>query len=191
MPLFDKAEVPNRLMKYLGMGQDALSGKLISELWHKAISLSRIQTFQQEMSTADFYSIFKPFAQNSRAVNRLLAECHSVVLLITTIGPDLEKASKIHLDQHQLFPAYVLDRMGSFIVESAMLNLNKQINRFYKKSNKSCTIRYSPGYQDFDLECQKIFIRLAQTKLPLLKIEPKCRLKPEKTITAIKGVHLL
>lgn len=189
MPLFDKAQMPNGLMKYLGAGQDALSVNHIPELWHKAITLSQIQTFEHEISTGDFYSIFTPFAQNSQAVNRLLTGCHSVVLLITTLGPDLEKTSKIHLDQHQLFPAYILDRMGSFIVESAMRNLNQQINRSYKKKDESCTIRYSPGYQDFDLACQKVFVQLAQAELPVLIIEPNGCLKPEKTITAIKGVY--
>ncbi|MBU1196399.1 MAG: hypothetical protein KKE62_12170 [Proteobacteria bacterium] len=189
MPLFDRTQVLNRLMKYLGAGQDALSARLIPELWHKAISVSQIQTFEQEISIEGFYSIFNPFAKQSQAVNRLLAGCHSVVLLIATLGPDLEKTSKIHLDQHQLFPAYVLDRMGSFIVESAMRNLNQQISRLYKKKGESCTIRYSPGYQDFDLACQKIFVRLAQAELPVLIIEPNGCLKPEKTITAIKGVY--
>jgi len=108
--------------------------------------------------------------------------------MITTLGTRLEKQVKSDFSLKHTFKGYILDRMGSYLVESAIRSLDKEITNECDKRQQTCTIRYSPGYQDFPLECQSIFVQLFQQKLPFLEIKPNFQLLPEKTITAIKGI---
>lgn len=183
-----KTQLPDDMLKYLGLGPDALSLKRIPDLWKKAHNLIQIKTFQKTLRIDEFYIVFKPFAQKSKAINRLLTNCHSVILLLCTIGSELEKKSKTLRCQNQLFDGYILDRMGSYISESVIRKLDKEINTTYAQQNQRCTIRYSPGYQDFCLNSQHIFVQLAQEEIPFLRVRPNFQLEPEKSITAIKGI---
>lgn len=188
MMMFDAAQIPEKLVRYLGLKEDAQTFHRIPELWQTAVSLTQPATFRQEMDITKFHAQFSPYTENSRAVNRLLNGCCNVVLLVTSIGPDLELASRDHRKKHQLFEGYIFDRMGSFMAESLMRTLDHKVTSDCEKIGHDCTIRYSPGYQDFPLECQKIFVRLAASDIPYLRIDPDYRLIPEKTVTAIKGI---
>ena len=186
--MFDVAQVPPKLIRYLGLGKDALSIDRVPQLWEKAVSLCQPATFDKEMDIEAFYTQFSPHSRNSKAINRLLEGSDTVVLLATSLGPELELASRTYRRQHQLFKGYMLDRMGSFMVESLMRHLDRQISLHYERLQRASTIRYSPGYQDFPLACQKRFIQFASCKIPYLKMDPDYRIIPEKSITAIKGV---
>ncbi|MCK5098097.1 MAG: hypothetical protein KAR45_08330 [Desulfobacteraceae bacterium] len=181
-------ELPKNLLKYLGSGKDALSAKKVPFLWQEALSLAQVIVFKQELKKDDFFSLFSPYAKKSRAVRRLLQDCHSVMLMIATLGTQLEGQAKKYRIEKQLFSGYILDRMGSYLVESTMRNLDRTINCECDDRQQTCTIRYSPGYQDFSLKCQNMFVHLVRQELPFLKIKPNFQLMPEKTITAIKGI---
>ena len=183
-------ELPKNLLKYLGSGKDALSAEKVPFLWQEALSLVQIKIFKKKLKKDDFYPLFNPDAEQSRAVRRLLQDCHSVMLMIATLGTQLEEQAKQYRIEKQLFSGYILDRMGSYLVESTMRSLDKKISKECDKRQQTCTIRYSPGYQDFPLECQSVFIQLSQHKLPFLKIKPNFQIVPEKTITAIKGIKI-
>jgi hypothetical protein len=181
-------ELPEDLLKYLGSGKDALSVEKIPLLWQEARSLAQIAVFKKELKKEDFFSLFSPYAEKSSAVRRLLKDCHSVWLMISSLGTQLEHQAKKYRIKNQLFCGYILDRMESYLVESAMRSLDKEITSECDKRQQACTIRYSPGYQDFGLECQSVFLHLARHELPFLKIKPNFQIIPEKTITAIKGI---
>ena len=190
MQFESNTELPKNLLKYLGLGRDALSVGKIPFLWQETLLLAQVTIFKKELKKDDFFSLFNPYAKKSRAVMRLLQDCHSVMLMIATLGTQVEDQAKKYRIEKQLFSGYILDRMGSYLVESTIRNLDRTINSECDKRQQTCTIRYSPGYQDFPLECQSIFIQLSQQKLPFLKIKPNFQLIPEKTITAIKGIKI-
>ncbi|MBU0970208.1 MAG: hypothetical protein KKC20_06150, partial [Proteobacteria bacterium] len=144
--------------------------------------------FEKKMARDQFFNAFRPHAGESRSVERLLTDCLAVHLMVVTLGSKLEHQSKKYRLEKQLFCGYILDRMGSYLVEANMGHLDRKITREYEEKKQGCTIRYSPGYQDFGLECQAIFVDLVQGELPSLKILPNFQILPEKTITAIKGI---
>jgi len=190
MKLEQNSDFPENLLKYLGLNKDAFSAGQISSLWEEAWMLLNIKVFEKELGLNVFFSIFSPYAEKSNAVKRLLKDCHTVILMIATLGTRLEQQVKNDFALNQTFKGYILDRMGSYMVESAIRDLDKKINSRYNRSRQTCTIRYSPGYQDFPLACQQVFVRLGQHELPFLKIRPNFQLAPEKTITAIKGIKI-
>ena len=181
---------PENLLKYLGLNKDTFPPDRISSLWENAHMLTNVEIFEKKLLLNDFFSLFSPYVEKSNAVRRLLKDCHTVILMITTLGPRLEKQIKSNFALNQTFNGYILDRMGSYLVESTMRSLDKEISSECDKRQQTCTIRYSPGYQDFPLECQSIFVQLSQQKLPFLKIKPNFQIIPEKTITAIKGIKI-
>ena len=188
MPFEPDTELPKDLLKYLGSGKDALSAEKVPFLWQEALSLIQVIVFKKELKKNDFFSLFSPYAEKSSAIRRLLKNCHSVMLMTATLGTQLEDHAKKYRIEKQLFNGYILDRMGSYLVESTMRSLDKKISSECEERQQACTIRYSPGYQDFGLECQSVFVHLARHELPFLKIKPNFQLMPEKTITAIKGI---
>ncbi|MBU0971355.1 MAG: hypothetical protein KKC20_11950 [Proteobacteria bacterium] len=182
------AEPPEKLIKYLGLGQDAFSIGKIPFLWQDALSLVQVRIFEKKMTIDKFFHAFHPHAGESHSVDRLLRDCQAVHLMVVTLGTKLERQSKKYRLENQLFCGYILDRMGSYLVEANMAHLDQKITREYGAKKQGCTIRYSPGYQDFGLECQSIFVDIVQGELPFLKILPNFQILPEKTITAIKGI---
>jgi hypothetical protein len=52
----------------------------------------------------------------------------------------------------------------------------------------TATRRYSPGYGDFALEANRVFVELASGAMAGLEMGDGGLLRPEKTITAIKGL---
>jgi hypothetical protein len=109
-------------------------------------------------------------------------------MFVVTIGCDLESRSRNHLRAYEIFRGYLLSRMGSYLVEHQVRRLDRQIVESSHKEGRSTTRRYSPGYGDFPLEAQRIFVELARDTIPILKVDDSGLIVPEKTVTAIKGV---
>ena len=120
---------------------------------------------------------------------RLVDRTQQVVLMVVTLGANLECHVRRHLEERSAFRGYVLDRIGSYLVEREMKLLDEEIGEDCRKSGRSTTKRYSPGYRDFSIEAQKVFVDLSAGALPGLYLLPGFLLKPEKTITAFKGVR--
>lgn len=82
----------------------------------------------------------------------------------------------------------MLDRLGSYLVGRQIRLLDRRVARQAATQGLAVTRRYSPGYQDFSLEAQPVFLALAAAEVPGLHLSPTGLLWPEKSITAIKGL---
>ena len=111
-----------------------------------------------------------------------------MALLVVSLGPQVEGRARELLARREAFAGFMLDRMGSYLAEWCMADLDRQVAERLSAQSCATTRRYSPGYQDFALEAQRAFVDLVGEVIPGLALEPGNLLRPEKSISAIKGV---
>ena len=177
-----------RLLRYLQIGGPSLAEQEAGQLWDEARGLLDVATWQARLDTPDFFQRFHPHAEGSAALGRLLAPCRQVCLLVVTLGDRLERRARDYLDRREAFRGYILDRLGSYLVEQQMRGLDRQVSQAAQARGCATTRRHSPGYGDFALEANRVFVELASETLPGLEMSDGGLLRPEKTITALKGL---
>ena len=177
-----------RLLKYLGITHNPHAISAAEPLWEESQALSCPRTWQSVYSIRRFMHLFSPYARKSTAIQDLLRESDRVYLLAASIGSALEARSRQYLAVDQAFRGYILNRMGSFLVEREIRKLDRKITEEAHIVGAIPTKRYSPGYKDFPLKAQNIFISLIGANIPGLRLSPAGFIQPEKTVTAIKGI---
>ena len=160
---------------------------LLPAIWQEAVQLCRPMTWVDHMEREEFFSEFAPHAGKSTTIVRLLAEVDEVWLLVATIGEELEKRTRSLLMQREIFHSYILDRLGSYLVEDLITHLDNSIAAHCRQRQRTTTRRYSPGYRDFSLAVQQRFVELAGNTIPCLQLSSNFILKPVKSVTAVKG----
>jgi hypothetical protein len=176
-------------LRYLQIGSSTIALDITGDLWEEAQRLVDIRTWQRLLSLEELYSHFHPYARESKALSRRLALVDQVMLFAATIGGELEKRSREYLNQNEVFRGYVLDRMGSYLVEAEIRRLDSLFRLEFEEKGFRAAQRFSPGYQDFSLESQQVFFRMMEPSIPGLLLTPAFLFKPEKTVTALKGLQ--
>lgn len=183
--------IPEGLRRYLQAPTEGKAVGLLEELYCEALELTQAITWSRSLSSPEFFESFAPYAGQSSALTSLLAGAHEVWLLAATIGPDLEHKSREYFEGRETFRGYMLDRMGSYLVEQQIRALDHEISQKCLKAGCQCTHRFSPGYGDFSIEAQTIFARLLEQAMPALRLSSACIFFPQKTVTAVKGASSL
>lgn len=180
--------IPQSVLRYLRIKPDTHACDEALPLWQEAQALSQPRTWQKNLSLYEFLDAFAPHAAESVDLSRTLAGCHAVVLMAVTIGDALETRGREYFCQGRPFAGFMLDRMGSYLVEAEMRGLHAAVRAGNAASDLVTTRRYSPGYKDFSLEAQAHFMRLIAGDLPGLTLSSAFMLTPDKSVTAVCGV---
>ena len=83
---------------------------------------------------------------------------------------------------------YLLDRIGSFAVESLAESVEKKIRKDYSILKKSVSRRYSPGYCDWPIEEQHILAKILDFSKIGVTLNESCMMRPKKSISAVVAV---
>lgn len=184
----DCIKVTDRMLKYIRVPENDPSKERVSLLLEEAVSLLDAKKWRRRVSIDEFYDLFRPYARKSESIAKLLKHSVNVWLMTTTLGEDVEYRSREYFGKNEVFNGYVVDRLGSFLVEEEIRCMDLDITQQCRNEGCTTTRRYSPGYGDFSIKAQQIFFDLVKDSIPGLKISHGCLLSPEKTVTAIKGV---
>lgn len=124
----------------------------------------------------------------SRTISYVLSDCEYVAVFLATIGNDLGKESSKLMEKDEMLKATTLDAIGTEAVEKAADKLQDDIEKLAKTMGCQTTLRYSPGYCDWDVSQQKaLFQALDSTSLGV-KLTESCMMVPEKSISGIIGI---
>ncbi|MCB2227804.1 MAG: hypothetical protein KQH53_14080 [Desulfarculaceae bacterium] len=178
----------HKIKRYLQLEGEQEAEKRGGKLWREALNLCQHRTWHQIISLEEFNGLFEPYAQASQAVQRLLVGSDRVVLMAVSLGAGVEEQSRELLARNEIFAGFLLDRMGSYLAEWCMSSLDRQITEDLGAQGVKTTRRYSPGYQDFSLQAQKVFVDLAAEARTGINLRPDYSLAPEKSVTALKGI---
>ncbi len=104
-------------------------------------------------------------------------------LFIVTIGNELGKRTEEAFNNSQPLKGWVYDAIGSEYVESTAKALHKHL----EKEKGYCMSRFSPGYNDWQLEEQKKLFSLIPGENIGVNLTEECIMLPEKSVSAIIG----
>lgn len=181
----DKREV----LYFLGYrGQDISDelNNLIDTAIQTCIDLSKpkfvLKKFELEFSPLRFKNT--NFELYGKDILEHLKDCDFAYAFAVTLGFDLDKEVEKQLTINKTF-AVILDSCGSACIESVCDDICNDL----LLKEKELTTRFSCGYGDFPIECQKDLCDLlnAQKNIGLF-VNKSFSMSPNKSVTAIVGV---
>ena len=166
---------------------------LLDKIGREALSLIEPQgiyeIFPILSRTEEKINIKENLVIHSKQVSKLLAKCQRSVLLACTIGSALGARVLEYEKNGELQKAATLDAFGSELADEAADYLNKAAAWQRSRITSKMTMRYSPGYGDWNLEVQPEILALLDAKQIGLTSNASHILIPEKSVTAIVGIQ--
>jgi len=125
---------------------------------------------------------------SSPILAKVMKNCEHAVCFIATIGSDVEGEITRLSEENHLSYAYILDTMGSTVIESMVDKFHKSMGKQYGAKGRGVTLRFSPGYCDWHItEQEKLFRALDSNHLDV-ELTDSCLMQPRKSISGIFGV---
>lgn len=123
-----------------------------------------------------------------RIISRQIRKAERLALFVCTAGPGITDWSKELMAEGDLLKGYVVDVVGSEIVELAMDRIQDQLFLEMQQQGLGITERYSPGYCDWLVsEQQKLF-----SFFPLgfcgITLSESSLMHPIKSVSGIIGI---
>jgi hypothetical protein len=123
-----------------------------------------------------------------RKLSRSVRGSIHAYLFLVTIGSDLEETATMLMESGESLHGYLLDRVGSFAVESLAENFEDGLRRIYKTGNMSVSMRFSPGYCDWPIEEQRKLEKALDFSGSGVRLTESCMMIPKKSISGLVGV---
>jgi hypothetical protein len=117
---------------------------------------------------------------------KLLARSDYATLLAATIGPDLEARIE-EIKAADTADAYFLDVVGGWMADYMADRVDAVAQTEIARSGYGRTMRYSPGYGDWDLSAQPELLRLVDAAALGVGCTETFILQPRKSVTAVIG----
>lgn len=189
LKIFDKPPINRReILRYAGCkasdsSTEALLDGCIAEA--EGCLVYKVCYSETNVGIHNGICLFDGFEVSSKGLASNLAGCQRAVILGATVGVGLDRLiAKYSL----LSPAraVMLQALGAERIES----LCDLFCRWYEaERNVGLKPRFSPGYGDLSLECQKdIFSRLDLTKHLGVTLNGSLLMSPSKSVTAFAGI---
>lgn len=124
----------------------------------------------------------------SKDLARNLQNCDKIYLLACTIGPQVDSIIRREQTLNAAMAA-ILQGAGAMFIEKLVDLSNMQIKMDAQKNGRITKPRYSPGYGDVPLSCQKDFFRLLPCTRIGLTLMDTLIMAPEKSVTAYIGSY--
>ncbi len=194
---FSQLEIPfQKILFRLGFlnGKTKLDKKL-EDLIKEEVKLAQklinpkqiISNSYIEFIGPDEISLEPHFKIKSSDIHNLFHGCVKAYGFAVTIGPALEKKRDHYISQKEATKALVLDAVGSVVVEELAEITDNQIGENILKEDLSLTLRFSPGYGDWNISGQKDFFKWLGAEAIGIKLTDKFQMLPEKSVSAIVG----
>ena len=129
------------------------------------------------------------FCPEGKDVRALLTDCRRVVLMGATLGAEVE-ALLLRAQVQNMADAVILDCCASSAIENVCDNFCEDLQAEVAPAH--LTDRFSPGYGDFPLDCQRyIAPALELGKRIGVTLTDSLLMAPSKSVTAVIGVSRL
>jgi hypothetical protein len=125
---------------------------------------------------------------SGKTVSSYIRPAEDVYIFLVTIGPAVENEASGLMKRGESLPGYLLDRAGSFAVESLAEKLECRLRKEYKSKGKSVSMRLSPGYCDWPIEEQVILDKILDFSRIGVRLTGSYVMIPQKSISGLMGV---
>lgn len=187
--------------RYLGYSQKSPPTDDITALMSKAAQ--ELQAALKPQAVFDIFELSLAPAANgggtlgfggieivSKDLWRNLESCTSVALLAATLGPQVDLLIR-RAQATDVVYASVLQATGAMFTEVLVDMVCNRIAQIAEETKNAARPRYSPGYGDVSLECQKHFFNLLPCSKIGLSLMETLIMAPEKSVTAFVGLKPL
>lgn len=123
----------------------------------------------------------------ARLQDALRGASHACIFL-ATIGDGLENAASSYMKAGDSLEGYILDRIGSFAVESLAEGFEDHLRKIYGAKKLSVSMRVSPGYCDWPVEEQSKLAKLLDFSRAGVRLTEACMMVPKKSISGLVGI---
>ena len=123
---------------------------------------------------------------SSRSLAKHLEGCQNAVLLAATLGSGADMLIRRYSIQ-DMEKTLVAQAVSTAMIESYCDNIEKDFSAGNELKGLFSVTRYSPGYGDFDIKCQKDILKLLGASRIGLSLTDGFMLVPSKSVTAVIG----
>lgn len=181
----------NQIKRYMGMGGVDLEGELyetvnecrpllLANINAKACYLETTVSISGNVVELEFLKI------ESVNLSKLLRGCEKAVLLVATIGPQVDMLIKKEAIKSKA-RAVVMNSCAIAAIESYVSEINTMLANQYE--GMSLRPRYSPGYGDVKLSVQKDLLSVLDSNRKIgVALSDSYLMTPEKSVSAIIGI---
>jgi hypothetical protein len=117
-----------------------------------------------------------------------LKNSDTIVFIIATLGNELETLSKIYMDSNDILKGYLIDKIGSELVETLTDKTENYLQEFIDPYELKMTNRYSPGYCGWNVSDQQKLFSLLPDKFCNVSLNEDSLMIPIKSISAVIGI---
>jgi hypothetical protein len=111
-----------------------------------------------------------------------------VALFVCTAGPKIGEWSRKLMAEGDLMKGYIVDVVGSTIVEEAMDRIQKALAESMKQNEDKISNRYSPGYCHWNVSEQHKLFSLLPHQFCNVSLTDTALMYPIKTVSGIIGI---
>jgi hypothetical protein len=186
----------NALFRNLGYKADVVPSARISSLVNEYIEKAR------DLIEPSYSYVFRdveavesprilvegPVLFESEAIALLLGKCEKVAIFILTIGSRLEETAGWFADNGLIIEAYVMDAIGSTVVEKLADFVQSEIERAVHAQGLCISRRFSPGHCDWDINQQQMVFHAMKGRWSGVYLTDECCMMPQKSLSGIIGV---
>ncbi len=128
------------------------------------------------------------FRTRSRSLARNLRGCEAVILFAATLGTGVDMLLKRY-GRLQMSKCVVLQAAAASMLETCCDKRNEELRLEYLEKGLYLRPRFSPGYGDFSLECQRPFAAALELGKRIgITLTDSLLMMPSKSVTAVIGV---
>ena len=121
-------------------------------------------------------------------ITTLLEDAESMICFIITAGKGIEKWMQQCMQQQDTYSSYVIDVVGSEMVDLAGLQLQNLVERQKAKAGLAITDMYSPGYCNWPVSDQETIFSFFPEGCCGITLTESLLMDPIKSISGIMGV---
>ena len=183
--------------KYMGYKQEEVPSPIDSIILKSIIDAAGYCNIQGGLVICDNIMLDQTKKSIRAAENELnikgrlfneIKDSEKIAFFLCTAGPDISKVSKRLMDEKDLLAGYVLDVIGSIVVEKAMDNIQEQFGNVMNASGYKITNRYSPGYCGWKTSEQFVLFRIFPEDFCGVRLTESAMMDPIKSISGIIGI---
>lgn len=123
-----------------------------------------------------------------KIITEAIQNVDSIVLFVCTVGPGIENKSKELIGEDKTVEGYILDVIGTEVVESGIDFCQNLLEIEMEKKGLSLSNRYSPGYCGWNVSEQHKLFSLLPVGFNDIRLKESALMVPIKSVSGIIGI---
>lgn len=124
----------------------------------------------------------------SEVLSWVLYPCQQAVIFVSSIGHGLEERVSQLMKEGEILKPTILDAIGSEAAEKTACHLQEIVRELATSNGAEITLRYSPGYCDWDITQQRILFEVMDSAPMGVSLNKECLMMPRKSLSGIIGL---